>query len=57
LVTYRITLDPACANLYQKVAQRVGLPTEQVLSDALYKLAGSLSLEAMAKKAENTPKG
>ena len=56
MVTYRITLDPACARLYQKVAQRAGLPTEQVLSDALLKLAGTLSLEALAKKSENAPK-
>ena len=31
------------------VAQQVGLSLEQVLSDALFKLAGELSLEALGK--------
>lgn len=51
--TYRICLEPTCADLYEKVAQSVGLPTEQVLADALYKLAGSLAVEAIFKKAES----
>ena len=57
MVTYRITLEPSCALLYQQVAKRAGLPTEQVLSDALLKLAGTLSLEALAKKPKDTLKG
>ena len=35
---------------YCKVGQQAGRPVEQVLSDALFKLAGELSLEAMHKK-------
>ena len=52
LETYRIRLDPAAAELYRQVAQKAGLPTEQVLSDALFRLAGSLSLQETAKKWE-----
>ena len=32
---------------YRKLAEVVGLPLEQVLADALFKLAGELSLEAL----------
>ena len=47
--TYRITLDPTAAAFYEKVAHSAGRPTEQVLSDALFKLAAELSLEALQK--------
>lgn len=50
--TYLVTLDPTAAAFYEKVAQSANLPTEQVLADALYKLAGSLSLEALIKARE-----
>ena len=46
---YRITLDPAVSTFYENVAAMVQLPTEQVLSDALFRLAGELSLEALHK--------
>ena len=42
-----ISLEPAVASFYMRLAEVVGLPLEQVLSDALFKLAGELSLEAM----------
>ena len=42
-----ITLEPAVAAFYSRLAQAVGLPLEQVLSDALFKLAAELSLEAL----------
>ena len=35
---------------YRKVGQQTGLPVEQVVCDALFKLAGELSLEALHKK-------
>ncbi len=54
LETYRIRLDPVCARLYEKVAAGADLPVEQVLADALYRLAATLSLEALAKKHEKT---
>lgn len=43
-----ILLDPAVAAFYSRLAEAVGLPLEQVLSDALFKLAGELSLEALS---------
>ena len=44
----RILLDPAVVLFYTRIAQQAGLSLEQVLSDALFKLAGELSLEAIA---------
>ena len=49
---FTITLDQSVERFYRRVARAAGLPLEQVLSDALYKLAGELALEALAKKAE-----
>ena len=42
-----ITLEPAVVRFYAHIAAVSGFPLEQVLSDALFKLAGELSLEAM----------
>ena len=42
-----LLLEPAVAVFYSKVAERAGLPLETVLSNALFKLAGELSLEAL----------
>ena len=44
-------LDDTTLSFYQKLSQWTGIPLEQVLSDALFKLAGELSLQAI-KKAE-----
>ena len=49
MVTVTITLDPAVASFYHQVAQQASVPLAQVLSDALFKLAGELSLEALRK--------
>ena len=46
---FLISLDPATARFYDCVARSANLPTEQVLQDALFKLAGELSLEALSK--------
>lgn len=45
----RITLflEPEVLRFYTRIAQAAGKPVEQVLSDALFKLAGELSLEAL----------
>ena len=51
-MTYSIELDPAAAAFYEKVAASADVPTERVLADALYKLAGSLSLDAIVKAKE-----
>ncbi len=47
---FTVRLDPAAASFYQNLAECVGLPLEQVLSDALFKLAAELSLEALNRK-------
>ena len=46
---YLIYLDPTTARFYEHLALCVQRPTEQVLQDALFKLAGELSLEALSK--------
>ena len=44
-------VDDAVYAFYAKVGQAAGgLPAEKVMSDALFKLAGELSLQALDKK-------
>ena len=40
-------LEPAVALFYTRIAEAAGVTLEQVLGDALFKLAGELSLEAL----------
>ena len=47
-----LSLEPSVALFYTRLALACGLPLEQVLSDALFKLAGELSLEALEKTGE-----
>jgi hypothetical protein len=47
MVSVTLTLDPAVLLFYTNVASASGRTVEQVLSDALFKLAGELSLEAL----------
>lgn len=42
-----LTLEPAVVLFYKRIAHACNLPLEQVLCDALFKLAGELSLEAL----------
>jgi len=42
-----LLLEPSVALFYTHIAQSAGVPLEQVLCDALFKLAGELSLEAL----------
>ena len=42
-------LDPAVILFYTRIAAVAGKPLEQVLSDALFKLAGELSLESLKR--------
>ena len=49
MIPVTIFLEPATAVFYTRLAEAVGFTLEQVLSDALFKLAGELSLEAMGK--------
>ena len=53
MIPITISLEPAVISFYSRVAEAVKLPLEQVLSDALFKLAGELSLEAIHREAEN----
>ena len=46
---FLICLDPATAQFYDRIARSVNRTTEQVLQDALFRLAGELSLEALSK--------
>ena len=50
---YCIPLDSATEEFYASVARAAGLPMEQVLRDALFTLAGELSLEALARRSRN----
>ena len=55
---YCIPLDTATEEFYASVARAAGLPMEQVLRDALFMLAGELSLDALARRSRNqTPRG
>ena len=45
-------LDPAVVLFYSRIAKQAGLPLEQVLGDALFKLAGELSLQALKEGAQ-----
>ena len=45
---FTVTLDTSAARFYRRVAGAAGLSVEQVLSDALFRLAGELSFEALA---------
>lgn len=46
-----LMLEPAVALFYTRIALTSGRTLEQVLSDALFKLAGELSLEALQNMA------
>ena len=45
-----LSLEPSVALFYTRIALCSGRTLEQVLSDALFKLAGELSLEALQSK-------
>ena len=49
MVSVHILLDEATAEFYARVAAAAEKPVETVLSDALFKLAGELSLNALAR--------
>ena len=48
MVRVTISLEPSVALFYSRIANSAGYPLEQILTDALFKLAGELSLEAIA---------
>ena len=47
-------LDDATLSFYKSLSQWSGLPLEQVLHDALFKLAGELSLQALKSAEDST---
>lgn len=48
-----ISVDSAVYEFYRKVGLSAGgLPPEQVMADALFKLAGELSMQALHEKAQ-----
>lgn len=47
-----LLLEPSVVLFYSRIAQQKDLPLEQVLSDALFKLAGELSLQALKAAAK-----
>ena len=49
MVPVTILLDDATAEFYAKVADAADRAVETVLANALFKLAGELSLNALAK--------
>ena len=44
-----LQLDPTVALFYGRIAAITGRTLEQVITDALFKLAGELSLEALQR--------
>ena len=48
--TVTLTLDDATLLLYTRIADSLGIRTEALLADALFLLAGELSLEAIAAR-------
>ena len=48
-------LEPTVALFYSRIAAASGKPLEQVLSDALFKLAAELSLEALRATEPESP--
>ena len=49
-----LRLEPELALFYTRVAFATGKPLEQVLTDALFRLAGELALEALAAADPNS---
>lgn len=42
-----LLLEPTVVLFYKRIADNMGIPLETVMRDALFKLAGELSLEAL----------
>ena len=50
-----LQLDPEVALFFTRIAWTTGHSLEKVLSDALFRLAGELSLEALYNREPNAP--
>lgn len=49
-----LSLEPCVLLFYSRIASQSGKSLEQVLSDALFKLAGELSLQALQPEQSST---
>ena len=49
---FSLTLEPELALFYTRIAATAGVSLHQVLHDALFRLAGELSLEALKNNSE-----
>ena len=54
-VKVELEVDDLVYEFYQKVGQQAGLPVERVMYDALFKLAGELSMNALQEKEGQRP--
>ena len=54
-VKVELEVDGLVYDFYQKVGQQAGLPVERVMYDALFKLAGELSMNALREKEGQRP--
>ena len=52
-VKVELEVDDLIYDFYKKVGQQAGLPVERVMYDALFKLAGELSVNALREKEGN----
>ena len=50
MILVTLALDPGVYAFYDAVGQQTDHPAEQVMADALFKLAGELSIQALKKK-------
>ena len=55
MVPVTILLDEKALEFYARVAEAADRSVETVLSDSLFKLAGELSLEALARRQQFSP--
>ena len=53
--TIKIEVDELIYEFYKKVAQQAGVPVGEIMSNALFRMAGELSLNAFHKKEGQLP--
>ena len=46
----KLEIDPLVYEFYKKIGENVGLKPEQVMADALFKLAGDLAQQVRGKE-------
>ena len=54
MIAFTILLDEKAAEFYARVAEAADRTVETVLADSLFRLAGELSLEALAARQPRT---